>query len=147
MADPVKTTILHAIVEAIEAIPMVGSVKRNPPNPPKRETAIFPVVFVYDGTESKAQRNRYAMNILPIQIETYFLADEEDASDQADLIDCEIYKALLSGVDILALVQDIRPEEGNSSSKQFVDEFTAAIVNRYVVKYAHAWGDPTDPAK
>ena len=147
MAEPVKTTILKAIVEAIEAIPMVGSVKRNPPSPPRRETAIFPVVYVYDGPEQTRQRNRYALNILPIQIETYFLADEEDASDQADLIDCEIHKALLSNPAILALIQEIKPDEESSSSKQFVDEFTAAVVSRYVVKYAHAWGDPTDPAK
>lgn len=147
MADPVKTSILKAIVAAIEAISMVGTVKRNPPSPPRKETANFPVVFVYDGTESKRQRNRYAMNILPIQIETYFLADEDDASDTADLIDCEIHKAILSDPGILALIQNILPDEEASTSKQFIDEFMGAVVSRYSVKYAHTWGDPTDQAK
>jgi hypothetical protein len=147
MAEPLKTLILRAIEEAVAAIPMVGSVRRNPPSPPKRETDIFPVVYVYDGTESKRRRNRYSMNILPVQFEVYFLADEEDASDKADLIDCEIYKTVLKDPAILAMIQENAPDEESSTSKQFVDEFMTAVVSRYVVKYAHAYGDPTDPAK
>jgi hypothetical protein len=147
MAEPLKTLILRAIEEAVMAIPVVGSVKRNPPSPPKRETAIFPVVFIYDDTESKVNNNRYSRNTFAVQLETYFLADEEDASDKADLIDSEIYKVALKDPGILALVNSIRPEEGNTSSKQFVDEFMGVLVARYVVVYQHAYGDPTDPAK
>ena len=147
MAEPLKTLILRAIAEAVTAIPIVGSVRRNPPSPPKREKALFPVVFIYDDTESKVNNNRYSKNTFAIQFETYFLADEEDASDKADLIDSEIYKAVLSDPEILALVGIIRPEGENSSSKQFVDEFTGVLISRYVVVYQHAYGDPTDPAK
>jgi hypothetical protein len=147
MAEPLKTLILRAIQEAVTAIPLVGSVKRNPPTPPRRETAIFPVVYIYDDTESKKNNNRYSMNTFPIQFETYFLADEEDASDKADLIDSEIYQAVLQDEGILALVSAIAPEVENSSSKQFVDEFTGVLISRYVVVYRHAYGDPTNQAK
>jgi hypothetical protein len=147
MAEPLKTLILRAIQEAVTAIPIVGSVRRNPPTPPRRETAVFPAVFIYDDTESKINNNRYSQNIFAVQFEVYFLADEEDASDKADLIDSEIYKTVLKDTAILALINGIKPEEGNSSSKQFVDEFTGVLVSRYVVTYRHAWGDPTDQAK
>jgi hypothetical protein len=147
MAEPLKTRILRAIAEAVEAIPIVGSVKRNPPSPPKRETALFPVVFIYDDVESKVNNNRYSRNTFPIQFEVYFLADEEDASDKADLIDSEIYKTVLKAPAILALINAIKPEEGNTSSKLFLDEFTGVLVARYVVVYQHAYGDPTDQAK
>jgi hypothetical protein len=147
MAEPLKTLILRAIAEAVTAIPIVGSVKRNPPSPPKRETAIFPAVFIYDDAESKVNNNRYSRNTFPIQFEVYFLADEEDASDKADLIDSEIYKTILKDPATLALINAIKPEEGNTSSKQFVDEFTGVLIARYVVTYQHAYGDPTDQAK
>ena len=147
MSEPLKTLILRAITEAVMAIPIVASVKRNPPSPPKRETALFPVVFIYDDVESKVNNNRYSKNTFAVQFETYFLADEEDASDKADLIDSEIYKAVLKDPEILALVGIIRPEGENSSSKQFIDEFTGVLISRYVVVYQHAYGDPADPAK
>jgi hypothetical protein len=148
IVDPVKTKILKRVLEVIEAVPMVKMAKRNPPAPPKHDTAIFPAVWVYDDTESKKRRNRYSMNIFTIQTETYFLANEEDASDQADLIDAEIYKALLADTDIRALVVDsVEAEEENSTSKQFVDEFMGVVISRFIVKYAHAWGDPFDQAK
>ena len=147
MAEPVKTLIMRAIVEAVTAIPMVGSVKRNPPTPPKRETAIFPAVYVYDDTESKMNNNRYSKNTFPVQIETYFLADDEDASEEAELIDSEIYKVVLKDPALLALINSITPEAGSSSSKQFLDEFTGVLISRYVVVYQHKYGDPTDQAK
>jgi hypothetical protein len=147
MAEPVKTLIMRAIVETVEAISIVGSVKRNPPTSPKRETAIFPAVYVYDDTESKVNNNRYSKNTFPVQIETYFLADEEDASEQAELVDSEIYKAVLAAPAILALVNKIAPEEGNTVSRQFLDEFTGALISRYVVVYQHKYGDPTDQMK
>ena len=147
MAEPVKTLIMRAIVETVEAISIVGSVKRNPPTPPKRETAIFPAVYVYDDTESKVNNNRYSRNTFAVQIETYVLADEEDASEKAELIDSEIYKAVLVAPAILALINSIKPEEGNSTSRQFLDEFTGALISRYVVVYQHKYGDPTDQAK
>jgi hypothetical protein len=147
MAEPLKTLILRAITEAVTAISIVGSVKRNPPSPPKRETAIFPAVFIYDDAESKVNNNRYSKNTFTVQFEIYFLADEEDASDKADLIDSEIYKVVLKDPSILALINSISPEGGNSSSKQFLDEFTGVLISRYVVVYQHKYGDPTDPAK
>jgi hypothetical protein len=147
MAEPLKTLILRAIAEAVEAIPVVGSVKRNPSSPPKRETAIFPAVFIYDDAESKVNNNRYSRNTFTIQFEIYFLADEEDASDKADLIDSEIYKTILKDTAILALINAIKPEEGNSSSKLFLDEFTGVLISRYVLTYQHAYGDPTNQAK
>jgi hypothetical protein len=148
MADPVKTLILRAIAEAVKTIPMVGTVRRNPPTAPKRETAIFPAVWIYDATESKRRRNRYSMNSFDLQVETYFFADDDEASDKADLIDCEVYKKLTSDASIKAhIIETIEPEEASSTTKQFLDEFMAAVVSRYTVKYAHAWGDPTDQAK
>jgi hypothetical protein len=57
----------------------------------------------------------------------------EDASDKADLIDSEIYQAVLQDEGILALVSAIAPEVENGSSKQFVDEFTGVLISRYVV--------------
>lgn len=147
MAEPVKTLIMRAIVETVEAISIVGSVKRNPPTPPKRETANFPAVFIYDDTESKVNNNRYSKNTFSVQIETYFLADDDDASEQAELIDSEIYKAILVAPAILALINKIAPEEGNSTSRQFLDEFTGALISRYVVVYQHKYGDPTDQMK
>ena len=147
MAEPVKTLIMRAIVETVEAISIVGSVKRNPPTPPKRETALFPAVYVYDDTESKMNNNRYSKNTFAVQIETYFLAEDEAASEQAELIDSEIYKAVLVAPAILALINKITPEEGNSTSRQFLDEFTGALISRYVVVYQHKYGDPTDQAK
>jgi len=147
MAEPVKTLIMRAILETVEAISIVGSVKRNPPTPPKRETAIFPAVYVYDDTESKVNNNRYSRNTFAVQIETYLLADEEDASEKAELIDSEIYKAILIAPAVLALVNSIKPEEGNTVSRQFLDEFTGALISRYVVVYQHKYGDPTDQAK
>jgi hypothetical protein len=147
MAEPVKTLIMRAVVETVKAISIVGSVKRNPPTSPRRETDIFPAVYVYDDTESKVNNNRYSKNTFPIQIETYFLADDDDASEQAELIDSEIYKAILVAPAILALINSIKPEEGNSTSRQFLDEFTGALISRYVVVYQHKYGDPTDQAK
>jgi hypothetical protein len=147
MAEPLKTLILRAITEAVKNIPVVGSVKRNPPSPPKRETAIFPAVFIYDDVESKVNNNRYSKNTFAVQFEIYYLADEEDASDIADLIDSEIYKVVLKDPSILALINSIAPEGGNSSSKQFLDEFTGVLISRFIVVYQHKYGDPTDQAK
>jgi hypothetical protein len=147
MPEPVKTLILRAVRNAIDALDVVGQVVRNPATPPQRETAIYPVVFVFDEPESKVQRNRYAINVMPLHIEVWFRADVEDASDKADLIDTEIYKALLGDVAIRRLVMDIRPEEAGSTDKQWVDEFLGVIVLRWVVKYGHKWEDPTDPQK
>jgi len=148
MAEPVKTLILRAIADAVKMIPMVGTVRRNHPTTPKRETAIFPAVWIYDDAESKRRRNRYSMNSFVLQVETYFFADDDEASDKADLIDCEVYKKLTSDESIKQFIIDtIEAEEGSSTTKQFLDEFMAAVVSRYTVKYAHAWGDPTDQAK
>ena len=148
VVDPVKTMILQAITEVVKAIPIVGTVRRNQPTPPKKETAEFPAVWIYDDTESKRRRNRYSMNSFGLQVETYFFADNDEASDKADLIDCMIYQALLSDLSIKALVVDnIESEEENSTSKQFVDEFMGVVISRFIVKYAHAWGDPFDQAK
>ena len=148
MAEPVKTLILRAIADAVKTIPMVGTVRRNPPTTPKRETAIFPAVWIYDDAESKRRRNQYLMNSFVLQVETYFFADDDEASDKADLIDCEVYKKLTSDATIKQFITDtIEPEEASSTTKQFLDEFMAVVVSRYNVKYAHAWGDPTDQAK
>mgnify|MGYP000143732619 CR=1 FL=1 len=148
MAEPVKTLILRAIADAVKTIPMVGTVRRNPPTTPKRETAIFPAVWIYDDAESKRRRNQYSMNSFVLQVETYFFADDDEASDKADLIDCEVYKKLTSDATIKQFITDtIEPEEASSTTKQYLDEFMAVVVSRYTVKYAHAWGDPTDQAK
>src|SRR4030066_2169611 len=96
MAEPVKTLILRAIADAVKTIPMVGTVRRNPPTTPKRETAIFPAVWIYDDAESKRGRHQYSMNSFVLQVETYFFAADDEASDKADLIDCEVYKKLTS---------------------------------------------------
>lgn len=145
--DPVKTLILKAFEDAVAQIDIIGTVKRNPPSPPKRETANFPAAWIYDDTESKVKRNRYSMNRFAVQTETYFLAEEEGASDKADLVDAKIYKTVLADPGILALVQDISAEEGNSVSKQYLDEFMGVVISRFVIRYAHALGDPFDPAK
>jgi hypothetical protein len=147
MADPLKTRILKAIEDAVRTIPMVALVKRNPPTPPNRETAIYPVVFIYDDVESKVNNNRYSRNVFAAQFETYFLADVDNASDEADLIDCEIYKKVLTDPAILALINAIKPEEGNSSGKQYLEDFTGVLISRYTITYQHLWGDPTNQAK
>src|SRR4030042_1656137 len=100
VVDPVKTMILQAITEVGKLVPIVGTVRRNQPTPPKRETAEFPAVWIYDDTESKRRRNRYSVNSFGLQVETYFFADNDEASDKADLIDCMIYQALLSDLSI-----------------------------------------------
>lgn len=139
---------MRAFAAAVEKIDIVGTVKRNKPTPPRRETAYFPAVYIYDDAESKVKRNRYSMNTFTIQTETYYLAEEEDASDKADLVDALIYKAVLTDPDILQyLTANIEAEEGNSVSKQFLDEFLGVVVSRFTVKYAHAWGDPMNQAK
>ena len=147
MAEPIKTQILRAVRNAIDALEVVGQVVPNPANPPARETAIFPVVFVVDEAESKVRHNRIAINILPLHIEVWFRADMDEAGDMADKIDAEIYQTLCSDPGILGLVMDIRPAEDPSAEKQYMDEFLGVLVLRYVVKYGHRWGDATDAAK
>lgn len=147
MALPVKTRILQAIVAAVAAIPTVTDVKRNPPSPPKRESMTGPVVFIYDDTESRVQNNRYSSNSFPVQIETYFFAEDQGASDAADVIDCEIYKAVLQDHDVLSLVTGIKPEEAASSKKGYIDEFLGVLICRYIVSFKHAAKDPTDPVR
>jgi len=146
MALPVKTLILQAIVAALEGIATISTVRRNPSTQPKRETASFPVTCVYDDVESRVLSNRYAVCSFPVQIETYLLADDQDVSDAADLIDCEIYKAMQTDPGILALAA-VRPEEGATSKKGYIDEFTGVLICRYVVTYRHAAKDPTDPVR
>ncbi len=148
MAVPVKTLILQGLAQSVAAISAISTFRRNPPTPPKRETAIFPATFMYDDAESKVNNNRYSQNAFVVQFETYFMADDEDASDKADLIDSEIYKAVIAfpGSGVLSFLISVKPEGESSSSKQFVDEFTGVLISRYVVSYRHAYGDPTNPA-
>jgi hypothetical protein len=147
MALPVKTLILKAIEAALQGVSQINTVLRNPPTQPKREVSTYPVACVYDDTEGRTANNRYSNNSFPVQIEVYYNADEQDASDVADLIDSGIYTAMLKDKDILSLVKGIKCEEGEASKKGFIDEFTAVLICRYVVSYQHAYGDPTAPMR
>jgi hypothetical protein len=147
MTEPLKTTILKSVETEIGGVSGVASVKRNPSTSPARETAVFPHVAVYDDDESTVVNNRYDVNTMPVQTEVYYLADEENASDRADLIDASIYKALLHSAAIRGLVSKIYKEPGSGSSKWFLPDGVAALVNRYVIVYQHIHGDPFDPGK
>jgi hypothetical protein len=152
MPDPVKTSLLKAITTALEGITvdgvtLLGTVIRNPSKPIDRETAKFPLVFIYDESEEIINRNRLAMVTMPLQIEVWLKEHELSVSDQADIVEAEIHKALCTDTQVLYWSMDIRPDPANSATKFYDDEFIGGTILRYIVKFAYAWGDPYDPVK
>lgn len=155
MADPIKTLVLKAIKMELEGIlledlvtPLFTKVVRNPSKPIDHDFFKSPMCFVFDDSEQRTRRNRLADVILPIQIEGWIKTDEaneeEDLSDQADIIEAEVHKALVNSTDIKVWAKDIFPDTGNSSTKFYVSDYMGGVILRYTVKYLHVWGDPYD---
>lgn len=152
MPDPVKTQLLKAVKTALEGITvdsvaLFKTVIRNPSKPIDRETAVFPICFIYDNPAPPVRRNRLAMVEMPLQIEAWVQTHELSISDQADIIEAEVHKALLSNASIIAISMGFWPDPNNGPDKFIDDEFTGGIILPYITKFAWAWNDPYNPVR
>jgi len=144
MADTVKTTALKTLEIALGEVIGIAQVIRNPSKPIDRDTARFPLAFIFDEVERKEQRNRYAVVTVPVQIEVWSEGEESGFSDADDTMAGDIEMKLLSDLNIRLLCRDIRPDPGNSMSKFFTDERLGGFILRYIIQFHHIWGNPYD---
>jgi len=147
MALPVKTELLKAIEAAINDIPEVREVIRNPSKPIDRETAKFPLVFIFDEAESWAERNRIVMASMPVHVEVWLREKVEQASNMADLLQAKIYQAITTDADVRFWSMRVRPDPDQTAAKFFVDEFLGGVILRYLADYSFKDGDPFAQAK
>ena len=140
--EPVKTKLLKAIQACIEGVAGVSQVIRNPSKPVDRDTAVFPLVFIFDESESVVNRNRIDTVTMPIQIQIWVQIHEGILGDQADILEAEIYKALWRNADVKYYSMRMFPETGNTATKFFQDEFSGGIVLRYTAIYSYKFQDP-----
>lgn len=152
MADPVKTLLLKAIENAVKGISGVGTVIRNPSKPPDKETAVFPVVHIWDEPESIEERNRIARCTFVLQVDWWTDVHESLGSDAADKFQADSLMAFLTDTGIRNYAMKIGPVPGGAgeewwSNKGMIDEFFYGLAMRYEVKYAYVWGNPYALAK
>lgn len=151
MAYPIKTYIMRAIKEDLEAIllddnvtPLFKKVIRNPSKPIDHDYFLSPSCFVFDEGDSAIRRNRIANVTFPVQIEAWLKVHENEVSDEMDMIQAEVHKKLASSTNVRLFAKDIEPDPTNTSEKFFIGEFLGGVAMRYIVKYLHVWGDPYD---
>jgi len=146
MTLPVKTNFLNAIRDEIELISQIKKVIRNPSKPIDRETARFPVCFIFDDKETNQDRNRIQMKTFPLQIEVWIedQSGAETIGDLADVIQAEIGKTLTDNKTVLAYGMNLIEV---SSEKFYADDTLGGIVILYTAIYAHKRGDPYDALK
>jgi len=144
MADTVKTTILKAIEAVVTAVPGIGEVIRNPAKSIDRDTAVFPLVFVYDTEASYKTDNRVTLVTVPLGIEIWVGEHETVVGDSADSLEADIHKAL-HYMDIPSVGAFMLRLE--KSVKFYDDEFTGGVVMDLILQFRHKTGDPYDPVK
>ena len=146
MPVPVKTNFLNAIRDEIEKITQIKKVIRNPSKPIDRETAQFPVCFMFDDIEENTDRNRVQMKTFPLHIEIW-IEDQDGAeaiADMADLIQAEINKALYDNKTIFTYGMNLIEVSGD---KFYADESLGGCVLTYTAVYAHKRGDPYNASR
>ena len=142
MTIPVKTLLLNAIVAAVSAINEIETVIKNPSKPVDRDVLKMPASFVFDEQDTlDEERNRIDICSFPLHIEVWIEDKSPSAGDTADLIDAEVYKNLITDIDVLHYSMRVNKV---SAEKLFVDEFTLCLVLIYTVTYAYKHGDPYD---
>jgi len=143
---PVKTNFLNAVRDEIEMIAQIKKAIRNPSKPIDRETAQFPVSFIFDDKETNQDKNRIQIKTFSLQIEVW-IEDQGGAEvlgDLADVIQAEINKTILDNKTILAYGMNLTEV---SAEKFYADETLGGIVIMYNAVYAHKRGDPYDAVK
>jgi hypothetical protein len=148
MADPVKVTIMKKVEEAVRSLSAIKTVIRGDTTPIDRDTAVFPLSFIFDDKETGERRNRIKRKTFPLFIEVW-VDEKSKTTNIGDILEvhkADLEQALIKDrmVDFYGVTVDINEED---SEKFFVDEFCAAILIHYTVAYHHAAGNAYDPAK
>ena len=144
MADTVKTTLLKAIAAAVAAVAGTSQVIRNPAMSLTRETAVFPLAFIFDTEATHKVDNRVTLVTVPVWIELWLEEHESTVGDKADSLEADIHKALHAMVVPSVGAFMLRPER---STKFYDDEFTGGVVMDLTLQFRHKTGDPYDPVK
>jgi hypothetical protein len=157
VADTVKTSILKEIKIFLEGLtyegaPLFNKVLRNPSIPIDHDCEQHPIIYFFDDTVKSHWRNRLIDATMPIIMEVWLRTDDrensfEDISDEADIIEAEVQKAVMNiapetGVKKYAKL--FEPQWDDTSTKFYVDEFIGGITLNYMVRWLYKWNNPYD---
>jgi hypothetical protein len=142
--SPVKTRVLRAIVETIEAVVGANQVVARPQVPVDKDTATYPLVYVFDEPETVRPNNRYAEVTMPIQMEIWLKDGDFTISEQADWIQALLHERFTNSNETFkAVALTLMPAAQDSAGPKFYwDESLGGTTLRYVAKYMHLWGNP-----
>jgi hypothetical protein len=145
MSTPVKTSLMNAILDALETISSIGQVAPDPSSGPDRETAKYPVAFAWDDIESVETKNRVVQKSFILHVEVWIKpTGTQTISQIADIIQADVNKALLTDAGVKQW--SIGIEETNGADKLYFE--TEGMVHlKYKMTYAHKYADAYDPAK
>jgi hypothetical protein len=138
MATPVKTRVMDAIVERIEAISSVDSVIRRGPLPNDEQTKERPTVFVFDDDEYDVEsRNciRRAKFPLNIWIRVHDEQGREAISNQLDIMQADTHYNLIADKGATLQALGVRVQDSGPTQKIFDDQFQGAIKILYTITY------------
>ena len=142
---PIITKILNGFELAINTIEEINQVIVYPSNDIDRETAVFPITFIFEVPLSWAGRNQFEHNTSTMVIETWYENTEGEESNflEGKLLESLIHRAIFGECGRIGLIgQYIENIKKIPPEYSFADDVLSAVVQRYEVAYLTLYGDP-----
>jgi len=142
---PIITKILNGFDLAINTIEEINQVIVYPSNNIDRETAVFPITFIFEIPLAWAERNQLEHNTSTMVIETWYenTRGEENNFLEGKLLESLIHRAIFAECGRTGLIgkytEHIKkiPPEYN-----FEDDVLSTVIQRYEIHYLTLYGDP-----
>ena len=145
---PVKTRVLKAIRETVEATLGDGAVAEKPQRDPDLGTCTFPMAVIFDGPVVVVWKNRVAMCRMPVDIQLWFKDGEFAIGEQADWVEALLHERFVKNNEAFKEVGlTLLPAEEASGPKFYWDDEHGGTTLHYDAQFAHLWGDPYTTGK
>lgn len=144
---PVRTTVMDALITALETITELKTVKRFEPVPTDLARVPAPACFVYDVVPETFQKNNRVMIVTQeVNIAVFIGLTAADITEryvpfneQADILEARIHGALWTQVpDTAGLIQNIVDQ---SSEREIANDSWGILTYTVLVTYRHKFGD------
>jgi len=146
MADsPIKTQIMVALGEALEAITELKTVNRFKGKPIDLDVVPLPALYFYDDNESRVRNNRLQNGVINLVMAVFMPIPVDDLgsqkfSDDADIIQAKVHGILFGSENLLPSLGVIMIQEEQVNKDYPNDEYGILIIQN-TLTYAHKFGD------